>query len=60
MSFQTAMFVSMMVMLAGGAVYYFNEEDHEHVAMTRLGLAITALGLLMLVGSVVFLRHWSR
>jgi hypothetical protein len=58
MMFQAVMFVSLMVMLGGGAIYYFNEEDHEHTAMTRLGLAITLLGLLMLIGSVVFLRRW--
>jgi hypothetical protein len=60
MIFQTAMFVSMMVMLAGGALYYFNEEYPERITMTRVGLAITVLGLLLLVGSIIFLRQWPR
>lgn len=60
MNFQIAMLVSMMVMLAGGSLYYFNEEYPERVTMTRVGLAITVLGLLMLVGSVVYLRQWPK
>ncbi len=60
MIFQVAMFVSMMIMLAGGALYYFNEEFHEHETKTRLGLAILVLGLLMLIGSMIFLRSWPR
>jgi len=60
MIFQAAMLVSIAVMLTGGATYYFNEEYPERLTMTRIGLAVTVLGLLMLVGCMVFLRKWPN
>ena len=60
MNFQAAMLVSIAVMLTGGAVYYFNEEYPERRTMTRVGLAVTALGLIMIVGTMIFLRQWPK
>ena len=60
MIFQTAMLVSIAVMLTGGAIYYFNEEYPERITMTRVGLALTVLGLLLLLGSMIFLRRWPH
>ncbi len=60
MSFQAGIVVSLAIIMAGGAIYYFNEEDHEHTKLARLGLAILILGFIALLGSMIFLRDWSR
>ena len=60
MNFELAMLVSLAVMLTGGVVYYFNEEYPERITLARIGLAVTMLGLVMLVGTMVFLRQWPK
>lgn len=60
MMFQAGILVSFAVMTIGGSIYYFNEEYPERVAYTRLGLGLTLLGLVMLVGTMVFLREPVR
>jgi hypothetical protein len=60
MMFQTALLVSIAVMLGGGATYYFNEEYPERLTLARVGLAITVLGFIMLFGTMIFLRQWPN
>jgi len=60
MSFQAGIVVSLAITMIGGVIFYFNEEDHEHTALTRLGLVILAIGFIALLGSMIFLRDWSR
>jgi len=40
----------------GGTMYYLNEEYPEKARLARFGLGITVLGLLVLGGSIIFLR----
>ena len=60
MMFQASMLVSLAVMLVGGATYYWNEEYPERRTQTRLGLAVTIVGLVMLLGCMIFLRKWPQ
>jgi len=60
MNFQFGIIVSIAVMLIGGTIYYFNEEYPERSGVTRLGLAITLLGVALLVAAMVFLRDWGQ
>jgi len=58
MMFQAGIVVSIAVMMIGCIIYYFNEEYPERIKLTRVGLAIMLLGLLMLLGTMFFLRQW--
>jgi|GEM_PF-1805305 len=60
MIFQTALLVSLAVMLAGGATYYFNEEYPERSTWARLGLGLTVIGFILLFGTMIFLRQWPK
>jgi hypothetical protein len=60
MMFQAALLVSIAIMLTGGATYYFNEEDPERQTLARIGLAVTFAGIILLFGTMVFLRHWPN
>lgn len=60
MSIQVGILLSFAVMTIGGSVYYFNEEYPERIAYTRVGLGLTAAGLLMLLASMIFLGEPGR
>ena len=59
MSLQAGILISFGLIMFGGAMYYLNEEYPEKAKLARLGLGITVLGLIVLGGSIIFLRQWS-
>lgn len=59
MSLQAGILISFVLLMFGGTMYYLNEEYPEKTTLARLGLGITVLGLLVLGGSIIFLRQWT-
>ena len=51
--------ISFVLLMFGGTMYYLNEEYPEKATLARFGLGITVLGLLVLGGSIIFLRQWT-
>jgi len=59
MSLQAGILISFVLIMFGGTMYYLNEEYPEKARLARFGLGITVLGLLVLGGSIIFLRLWT-